>query len=131
MFPATSRLTDRQVSQGGGYAMKNCIDGLLWRVTLVTKNGRVPRGWAEQNPDIDIESDPRSFPSSSHKLLLSGAIYDRLVGFYLRRMPNLETVDFFYDGESPSRVLFRNIAGKSSIQQLRLRELAIVPPFEY
>ncbi len=42
-------------------------------------------------------------------------------------MPNLETVDFFYDGESPSRVLFRNIAGKSSIQQLRLRELAIVP----
>ena len=61
------------------------------------------------------------------KLPLSGAIYDRLVSFYLLRMPNLETVDFCYDGESPSPALFRNIARKSSIRQLGLRDLAIVP----
>ena len=42
-------------------------------------------------------------------------------------MPNLEAVDFCYDGESPSPALFRNIARKSSIRQLGLRELATVP----
>jgi hypothetical protein len=34
-----------------------------------------------------------------------GTIYDRLVGFYRLRMPNLETIDFCYDGESTA--LFR------------------------
>ena len=42
-------------------------------------------------------------------------------------MPNLETVDFCYDGESPSPAIFRYIARKSSIRDLRLRELATVP----
>lgn len=42
-------------------------------------------------------------------------------------MPNLETVDFCYDGESPSPALFRYIARKSSIRDLRLRDLAVVP----
>ena len=58
---------------------------------------------------------------------LPGIIYDRLVGFYLLRMPNLENVDFCYCEESPSPALFRYIARKSSIRQLELRELALVP----
>ena len=61
------------------------------------------------------------------KLELPGAIYDRLVGFYLLRMPNLETIDFCYDGVSPSPSLFRYIARKSSIRRLGLRDLSIVP----
>ena len=62
-----------------------------------------------------------------NKAPFSGTIYDRLVGFYLLRMPNLETVDFFYDRESPSPALFQYIARKGSIRDLRLRELALVP----
>ena len=62
------------------------------------------------------------------QLRLPGFIYDRLVGFYLLRMPNLENVDVFYDRERPSPALFRNIARKSSIRRLELRELSIVPP---
>ena len=58
---------------------------------------------------------------------LPGIIYDRLVGFYLLRMPNLENVDFCYSEESLSPALFRYIACESSIRQLRLRELALVP----
>lgn len=58
---------------------------------------------------------------------LPGAIYDRLISFYLLRMPNLENVDFCYSKESPSPALFRCIAHKSSIRQLKLGELALIP----
>ena len=61
------------------------------------------------------------------QLPLPSMIYDRLVGFYLLRMPNLENLDFYYGQESPSSALFRNIVRKSSIRRLELRELALVP----
>jgi hypothetical protein len=69
----------------------------------------------------------RSRVSILSQLQFLSIIYDRLVGFYLLRMPNLEHVDFYYGHQSPSPALFRDIARKSSIRRLKLTELALVP----
>jgi len=70
----------------------------------------------------------RAFSIEWGKPQLLATIYDRLVGFYLLHMPNLETVDFCYTGEGPPPALFRYIARNSSIRRLIVRELSTVPP---